>query len=83
MLTNYKDQSSQSILLNPKLKINDQRILPSHSILTIRSAKVRAKDDTLGILVQGILDGVKGSNNALVVRDLSILLWDIEVDSEK
>ncbi len=44
-------------------------------LLTIRSAKVRAKLDRLGAIFEGILDGRQVSMNACCVRgDVRVLL---------
>ena len=51
-------------------------------LLTIRSAKVRAKLDRLGAIFEGILDGRQVSINACCVRDdvrVLLVLWYVEV----
>ena len=47
----------------------------------VGTAKVGHEDDGLGAIVNGVLDGRKGTNNALVVCDFLVLVkGDVEVD---
>ena len=48
---------------------------------TVRTAKVRHQNDSFGAMVDGVLDGVEGADNALVVGDLLLFVErDIKVD---
>lgn len=48
---------------------------------TIGASKVGHQDDGLGAIVESVLDGGNGTDNALVVGDLLVLVeGDVEVD---
>ena len=49
--------------------------------LTVGAAEAGHEDDRLGTVVKGILDGGQGTDNALVVGDVLVLVeGDVEVD---
>lgn len=51
--------------------------------LAVGSAEMRGEDDSLGALVNSVLDGGKSGDNSLVVSDLGAIERDVEVDSDE